>query len=65
MRHAGKRMSWIMGNAKLRVNIIVEKELFLYSDKTCYHKADKDRGLIVERGRLHRPRWRLIRRNYA
>ena len=27
------------------VNIIVEKE-FLYFDKTCYHKADKDRGLI-------------------
>ena len=50
MRHVGKRITLIMGKAaKLKANIIVEKE-YLYSDKICYHKADKDRGLI-ERGR--------------
>jgi hypothetical protein len=41
-----------MGNAKRRVNFIVVKKEFLYSDEICYHKADKDRGLIVERGRF-------------
>lgn len=50
MRHVGKRITLIMGKAaKLKANTIVEKE-YLYSDKICYHKADKDRGLI-ERGR--------------
>lgn len=40
--------------AKLKVNTIVEKQLFLYSDKICYHKADKDRGfkLMIEWGRF-------------